>query len=1569
MPRPAVAVVILAWNAWPSTKACLESLRPTLGVSDKVVVVNQGSCDDTASRLRNYPWLRAVSLPSNIGCATGRNLGAQDATTDFIVFLDSDTVLPSRWLDYLVAPFERAGVAAVGPMSNCAPRQQEASGVNYPAATRRDLQAFARTWAADHRDEVSPAEILSGSFLAVRRTAFEAVGGFDETFSSASLEDEDFCARLRDTGGELLVARSSFVHHEGGASIKANGLSERDLHTAGAALFRQKHARPASLSAPAPLLSACLIVKDEEGQLPGCLASLESLVDEIVVYDTGSQDGTVETAKAAGATVVKGYWDDDFARARNAALEHCSGTWILWIDADERVIGDKAALRSLLDADSSTEGFRIHIENLSGVGISSRTTHPAGRLFRRSVGSWRGRLHEQVWTRDGKRQLQLVDPATEVVRLEHLGYTSEVMSAKDKTERNLRLARLALDEASTEDRPYALLNLARSYHFGGNSEKALEIAVKAAEIAKVSIDKRFAIRTIVDSLLELGRASEALEWSTELRQGTSECPLADVLEGNIHLSMGDMQAAIDAYGRLDRVMLDVDGMEYSPSQVAAPLASALAALDRPDDAADVLLKTLSTNGTLDCHLGTLITYVIESDRDIDEVVHAIPEESRMLFLAQGIQLTDSHADRFLERCLERWGDLPSLAAGAELAKRLPLDKALTWAARVRARGLTANCPLLAIAADECHPPLDRARAAAIALGAFKDTDAYELLARAIPALSPEATDKFRGELPQLCPELVGRSTEVALPAPEPIPNLQSPIDAQTESLSARPTRPERLVLATPRKRKPSVLWAGPLLNESGYAHEGRHFVKELQARGVPLTSLPLDTHLLKPDSIRRILNDTSDPLRLTAVRAMTRPLTQPTILVQDTPMSARFTTPPVAYRIARTMFETDRLEPSWTSTLAAFDEVWVPSHFNLETFARAGVSVPLVVVPDGVDAEVFSPLVEPYVLPGLRDVVFLSVFEWHKRKGWDLLLRAWAQAFEANDPVTLVLRTGPPIGQRMTGQDVADQLERFITEALHRSRDSLAPILLLTEPVERPERLYAMANAFVLPSRGEGWGLPYIEAMSTGLPTIGTNWSGNTEFMNSRNSILLEVEGFETITPQDAPSAIYIGHQWARPSVEALVDALRAILADQEWANALGSAARHDVLQNWTWQGAAEAARARLDYIGGMLTPPMQSKNYLPRVQWVGEQFSRHSFSRVNREVTSRLADTYQYPVEIYSTENPELRPWGDQRLRSLAQRTGPILTRPVDIVVRNQWPPDLSRPKSGRLVIAQPWEFGGIPDDWVEQIASGVDELWAPTQWVADCYVEAGVHEPSVAVVPHGVDSSFFTPDGEQYSFKVDASFRLLFVGGPIYRKGIDGLILSYLRAFSRSDDVCLVIKAFGASTVYRNANYSAELRRLAADTTVARIELIEEDIDDTQLAALYRSCNVLVHPYRGEGYGLPIVEAMASGIPVVATGMGACLDFCDAQTAHLIPAVRVPAALQGMGPSRQGYWLAEPDWDYLADLLRYLPDHKNESVSLAAAALDRARTQLTWDRAAGIAHRRLMALSQSRPSIKSIA
>ena len=113
-----------------------------------------------------------------------------------------------------------------------------------------------------------------------------------------------------------------------------------------------------------PLLSAAMIVRNEERHLPGCLASLEGVVDEIVVVDTGSTDGTVAIATSHGARVFHHPWADDFSTPRNVSLDHARGRWVLLIDADERLQPvDRALVAALLDG-ADEAAFLGHVNFL-----------------------------------------------------------------------------------------------------------------------------------------------------------------------------------------------------------------------------------------------------------------------------------------------------------------------------------------------------------------------------------------------------------------------------------------------------------------------------------------------------------------------------------------------------------------------------------------------------------------------------------------------------------------------------------------------------------------------------------------------------------------------------------------------------------------------------------------------------------------------------------------------------------------------------------------------------------------------------------------------------------------------------------------------------------------------------------------------------------------------------------------------------------------------------------------------------------------------------------------------------
>jgi tetratricopeptide (TPR) repeat protein len=186
-------------------------------------------------------------------------------------------------------------------------------------------------------------------------------------------------------------------------------------------------------------LSAALIVRDEAEHLDACLSRVGPLVDEIVVVDTGSTDNSPEIAERHGAVLLREPWRDDFAQARNAALDHATGDWILYIDADERAIpaGD---LRDALD-EPSWVAARVPFR-----AASRLTPYLEHRLFRnRPEIRFRGAIHETVLpdiralvTNEG---LSVGDAPLEI---QHLGYDGDLSV---KHHRNLPLLRRAVEES------------------------------------------------------------------------------------------------------------------------------------------------------------------------------------------------------------------------------------------------------------------------------------------------------------------------------------------------------------------------------------------------------------------------------------------------------------------------------------------------------------------------------------------------------------------------------------------------------------------------------------------------------------------------------------------------------------------------------------------------------------------------------------------------------------------------------------------------------------------------------------------------------------------------------------------------------------------------------------------------------------------------------------------------------------------------------------------------------------------------------------------------------------------
>ncbi len=229
-------------------------------------------------------------------------------------------------------------------------------------------------------------------------------------------------------------------------------------------------------------ISACVITKNEEKNLPLWLDSMKRVADELIVVDTGSEDGTVEAARKGGAKVFFFPWIDDFSAAKNFALEKATGEWILFLDADQYFAEESyPKVRAVLgkyEEDSRVVGFAFCVVNIdrdTGKELGGRGAEL--RCFRnRPWLRYAGRIHEQLTdvSEDGKKKEKVLQYAPDIT-IYHTGYTQSLM--EEKSRRNLRLLERLREEGRGRDEDF--LYLADAYYGLGEYEKAIDASREA----------------------------------------------------------------------------------------------------------------------------------------------------------------------------------------------------------------------------------------------------------------------------------------------------------------------------------------------------------------------------------------------------------------------------------------------------------------------------------------------------------------------------------------------------------------------------------------------------------------------------------------------------------------------------------------------------------------------------------------------------------------------------------------------------------------------------------------------------------------------------------------------------------------------------------------------------------------------------------------------------------------------------------------------------------------------------------------------------------------------------------
>ena len=355
----------------------------------------------------------------------------------------------------------------------------------------------------------------------------------------------------------------------------------------------------------------------------------------------------------------------------------------------------------------------------------------------------------------------------------------------------------------------------------------------------------------------------------------------------------------------------------------------------------------------------------------------------------------------------------------------------------------------------------------------------------------------------------------------------------------------------------AVFWQSQIGNPSGYAVSAREMLLQMDSLGVDIRL----AYLFGTDW----MDSQRDDHRLAAMRQRPKDLKLPQVLYASGDL---FHKNGGKYRIGYTMLEVDGIPEDWIVQANELDEVWVPSTFNKQTFLDSGLKVPIHVMPLGVNPDFYNPKIRAY-RPTQR-YTFLSVFEWGERKAPEVLLRAYHNAFTKQDDTLLLLK--------VINTDPGLNIQHEIN-ALGLPDDGPPVAILYNQelPTHQMGSLYRSADCFVTSTRGEGWGMPIIEAMACGKPVIATGWSAHTDFLTDDVGYQIQAE---KMIPAIAKCPYYDGFRWPEPDEAHLTHLLRHVYENRDEAMAKGVSASEKVLGQWTWRHASEKIKARLLEIG-----------------------------------------------------------------------------------------------------------------------------------------------------------------------------------------------------------------------------------------------------------------------------------------------------------------------------------------------------------------------------------------------------
>lgn len=349
-------------------------------------------------------------------------------------------------------------------------------------------------------------------------------------------------------------------------------------------------------------------------------------------------------------------------------------------------------------------------------------------------------------------------------------------------------------------------------------------------------------------------------------------------------------------------------------------------------------------------------------------------------------------------------------------------------------------------------------------------------------------------------------------------------------------------------------------------------------------------------------------------------------------------------------------------------------------------------------------------------------------------------------------------------------------------------------------------------------------------------------------------------------------------------------------------------------------------------------------IEFIGKFYDNHSLSIVNRNIVLQLvklgASIRIIPLDSYdpeySLDKAEVRV-----LKSLETKDQDAIP---DVQIRHSYPPIWTWPvhDQTKVVYIQPWEYPKALFEWQYKFESFADALIVPSNYCKKVFSSGGLRPDNLFVVPNGYDEKVFNTEPgssvERFGINPD-KVNFVYVGNSQWRKGLDILLSAWSRSFSRSDNAKLIIK--DNPRIYGQSNILSEIIKMQYQSDCGEIIYIDDELSAIEMANIYKASKVVVHPYRAEGFGMHVQEAIACGCVPIISGEGPTDDFIPQDKGFRIPVnnVAINIADPNLFALKPGdattmmsthTFVKEPNPEYLLKAMKYIYHSHDRDVIL---------------------------------------